>query len=379
MFKLTPERQQLFDIVEAATISSPRIYELNRLHLPKNNHIIVLDFSHQPGCHYRGVFVKLIKHLEENGIKIDGETYLVTPETAILAEASTGNAYEDFAIAANLLGYKDKVKVVMPDGLPEARYSPAKKYGVKIIKTPAQNYAIGMRDGLVRMLKTNSDRVSKGKLFSASPNHSGKDTGEITTTHMGKMIDQLVEVYDEVIDFAVFGLGNGSSITGPGRRLIEESASDIYAVEPFATGLAYDMWRPGEYKETFDIEPANKDLLKNFRIYGLNAPVCKDTSQQGKILPLQTKAIKEVVDRIILVNDAEVNSRFKKLKPSSMAKRNADGLVMWDKTQERLINEGYNFGRSSAACIGAALQEFSLKNLRYTNALCIVYDDTSKY
>jgi len=88
-------RKSLFERIRTEMISKPDIYSLDCsfpvLSKSHRNIIHILDFSKQPGAHYRGVFVRLIERLEQNGIITCGRVINVNPKTSILVEPSTGN------------------------------------------------------------------------------------------------------------------------------------------------------------------------------------------------------------------------------------------------------------------------------------------------
>ncbi len=377
-FNLSYERKQLFHTVEQAMISHPLFYELNLSRLA-GEHLYVIDFSQQLGAHYRGVFVRLIRDLERNGITIDNKVQRVNPETAVLVENSTGNACDDFAIAAKLLGYS--AEVFMPDGLPESRYSAA-GFGANIIRTPKENYIIGAREGLVQRIKQNRERIKEGQKFYASPNHSGLKSGEITIQQMERSLDTLLKTNSVSADFVVLGMGNGASALGLGRRLKQRNRNMfIYAAEPFYCGLAYEMNRPGAYKKAFGIDPANEHLIRNSKIvFGLNYPISRDINRQGEILPLQRKAIDEVIFDIRLVIDNKSTSNHLEILGDSLGaatfSMNSSQLPNWEKMHSALLEKGYRFGYSSAA--GIALAE-SLLGYDQPVGLAVVYDSVDKY
>ena len=365
------DRNKLFDKLKEEMVSEPKIYQLDSL-LPllrkdTGNKIHIIDFSEQPGAHYRGVFVRLIERLENIGLKRG--TIPISPETAILVEPTTGNGGEDFVIAANKLGYE--AVVVMPDGMPESRYHPMEKLGGTVIGTSKEDYALGMRAKLVELLNGNDKRLERGEKIFASPNHCGHEMSDITTCHMAGMIDQYMKEIEMPLDFAVFAMGNGSSLYGPGRRVKELfPKAKIYGIESVASGLAFDKMYPGRYKELFGIHPAHPEMMKQFKLYGTNAPL-------GVPLPAQDKSISEgIVDEIILVSDDDVYLGACRVGVSSEHQANLLYLTNWHQISRELINS-CSFGNSSVAVIAASLEK--LKNKENQNALCVVYDNREKY
>src|SRR6185437_16815815 len=107
---LSPTRESLFRQAENELRHSVDVYRLGDRFKdlsPALSSITMLDATRVPGCHYgvRNVFVPIIKHLEETGASISGQSVAVSPETAILVEPSTGNGWVAFSDAAEKLGY----------------------------------------------------------------------------------------------------------------------------------------------------------------------------------------------------------------------------------------------------------------------------------
>jgi hypothetical protein len=164
MFQLSAERLRLFEEADRELRGDIDVYNLGQRfkefhHLPSSyNQIYCIDFR-EPGCHYgaRNVFVEIIRQLEENGIKVGDETLEVNPHTTKFVETSTGNAAEAFLMATNKLGYTETI-VVMPDGLPEARYKNLEKYGAEIVRTKKELYVRGLPLELKKYIKKNKER-----------------------------------------------------------------------------------------------------------------------------------------------------------------------------------------------------------------------------
>lgn len=381
------DRKELYINLKKEIVSKPQVYPLEGVCSPESgNKVFVIDFSRQSGSHYRGVFVHLIELLENKGVSIDKKRYPVAPETAILVEPTTGNGGEDFIRAANALGYE--CHVVMPDGMPRARYRPMMELGGSegtVIRTPKEDYAIGMRNKLAELISSNPIRIANGEKFYASPNHCCNDRAAITTALMARMIDSYIDSFTSQpargVDLAVFAMGNGSSVLGPGERVKELwPNARIHCVESLASGLFFNKFRHAhsipDYKSLFGIETAVYDnnraspLMPAFSLYGTNSPL-------GVSLPSQDRALDGVVDDVVLVNDCRVNALHERLVSSVNARDQAKSLVFWDGIQEFLKEKNYSFGNSSAACVGVALRW--LENKMNKTVLTVVYDGLDKY
>ncbi len=368
---MNEDRRALFEKIKTELVSKPKVYSLQLDVFEATNTVYVIDVSQQPGAHYRGIFVHLIERLELQGLRKDHMILPVNPDTTILVEPTTGNGGEDFILAATKAGYE--AWVVMPDGLPESRYRPMTALGGRVVRTPAKEYAEGMRQGLVRLLSENEVRLARRKKIFASPNHCAPEASASTTKLMGKLIDSAHQKINAPVDFLVLAMGNGSSVYGPGKQAKTIwPETKVLAVESLASGLAFEKMYPGTYKDRFGIDPAHARLLEQFKLYGTNAPL-------GVRLPAQERAIQErVVDELVLVSDDNVCAAYNKLpKVSTENRRAVSQLVRWDETQKILVAKNYPFGNSSAACIGVALRE--LKGKQGKTALCMVYDRLDKY
>jgi hypothetical protein len=208
-----PDRTALFAEIEANLHFRAEVYQLGEYFegLPSELALItLLDVTNIPGCHYglRNVFVPIIRQLELGGIRVGGQTLPVTPETVRIMEGSTGNGYAAAKNAAERLGYE--FIAVMPDGMPQARYSPPGGKEIVFIKspatqddidlalletpgalviilTPAAEYAEGIPRQILSLLKENKERVSSRKKLIASPDHSvgSADTTIATMAELG--------------------------------------------------------------------------------------------------------------------------------------------------------------------------------------------------
>lgn len=367
---ISQERLEFFAAAKKEMESDPKIYSLVDVVKDPTNHIYVIDHSAQEGCHYRGIFIRLIEILENEGLKKESGILPIRPDTAILVETTTGNAGIDFFAAATKAGYE--AAVIIPDGLPSSRYRPLERFGQTIIKTPPEGYALNMPDALTKLLRQNKERLRRGEKMYVSPNHSMGRMAQVTTLTMATMIDRFTDTIDEQIDLAIFGMGNGSSVYGPAKRLREFSPStQIVAVESIASGGAYEIMHPGKYEELFGLRPGDPRLMAHYKLFGLNAPISVE-------MPSKTQAITErIVDEIELVTDNGMNRTMEKIDTVLPDHRqNFLQLPNWELTK-KVVESRYKFGNSSMANISVALQ--FLENKKNTNVLCIVYDGQEKY
>lgn len=299
-------------------------------------YIYLLDTTKIPGCHYgaNNVFVRIIRHLEEYGLSGSSGHERVSPEKSILVEPSTGNGWVAFSDAASYLGYEHVV--VMPDGLPEARYRHPLGKAVKIIKTPIEDYALGMPRKMKELVVfDNPERMRAGEKLYVSPNHA-VSASDITVEAMSDLDRQLLDRLSTSLPIrVVISMGNGSSLVSIGEYIKRHSpGAKVTATESLNFGGGFDrfarvMGFPG-YKDLFGIDPGCPELMSIFSAFGTNAPI-------GIELPLQTRAIEGglIDDYCLFTDDRTSKSALEmNLAPDNIVDLpNYDNLpkVLWEK------------------------------------------------
>ncbi len=270
--------------------------------------------------HYGPVFAHIIEDLENNQrkIKVDGVSIPIpiTSNTVTLVETSTGNAKDAFVRAADYLGYE--CVVVMPSGLPEARYRlPEQDYlqgQPEVIRADSGDYALGMTTKLRELLATNPERVARGDKPYYCLNHavSAADTTVRAMSKLGEVMAQKIhEKYNKPLGDLVVTMGNGASVCALGL-LAKEVYPDlrITAIEALASGWIYDLFaqRHGleSYWEKYGMKPGS--LMPAYTAYGSTAPM-------KEVLPLQIRAIDEFVHDFELITDRLTNQAYKEMSP----------------------------------------------------------------
>lgn len=368
-------REELFAGAEKKLQYPPQIYPLGKRFedlTPELAEVWVLDVTQIPGCHYglKNVFVPIIKNLEEKGVKVEDRIVDVTPDTAILIEPSTGNAWVAFSNAANFLGYEHRV--IMPAGLPEARYRHPQGREVNIIRTPAEDYALGMPRELKKLIKKNPQRLAGGEKIYVTPNHA-VGAAETTIKTMSEMGRQLLNnIGNNPLPLKVIvSMGNGASLCALGEYVIEHKpGSQVVVTESFAYGGGYNQFASlkgfPSYRELYGIDPGNSQLMKVFSAYGTYAPI-------GIPLPLQERAFAgNLIYEYILFTDTEVMRNYVKLQPSAKYLKRVKQLLNYSALPEKLIN---TFGNSSLANIITASQFTQKGEL----VVAMVYDGRKNY
>lgn len=372
---LSPAREHIFRQAENELHFPVQVYRLDERfrNLPSElDSITMLDTTRVPGCHYgvRNVFVPIIRHLEETGTSINGQSVAVSPDNAILVEPSTGNGWVAFSDAAKRLCYEHLV--VMPDGLPEARYRHPSGRPVEVLRTPTEEYALGMPKALMSLIRENRQRHAEGKKIYVTPNHP-VGAADITVETMSDLGKQLLDKISEPNDSlrVVVSMGNGASLCALGEYVkVHRPDSKITATESFAYGGGYDRFAQSRglprYEELFDIEPGDPALMTAFSTYGTNAPI-------GIELPLQTRAINgDTIDDYLLVSDGKVIRAYENLWPMERSWRNALSLPNYSNLPQELIDI---YGNSTLANIAAA----SVFSQRGEQAVAMAYDGRENY
>lgn len=366
---LSPEREALFNEVETKLQFPIEVYRLGDRFagLPRElAPIVILDVTKGRGCHYgvRNVFVPTIHDLE--GTKIVRK--IVSPETAILVESSSGNGWIAFSDAADALGYEHVV--VMPDGLPEPRYKHPLGRDVEIIRTPKEKYVEGMPEALENLMKENRHRVRRGEMIYASPDHSVA-RADITVQTMSEIGHQFLEKLRQVDQplRIVLSMGNGASICAVGGYLKDQVGAKVVATESPAYGGGYDRFAKNKglpsYRELFGIDPGHPELMAHFSAYGTNAPF-------GKELVLQIRAMDRVLNDYVLVEDDSVLRAFRQLRPGTDYLRNASDLPNRSRVPSILYD---TYGNSTLANIVAASRYIDRGEL----VVAMAYDGRQNY
>ncbi|MBI4096563.1 MAG: pyridoxal-phosphate dependent enzyme [Candidatus Levybacteria bacterium] len=372
---LSPERENLFRSAEAELRFPAQVYRLgDRFEglTPELADVTMLDVTNIPGCHYgaKNVFVPIIRHLESTRSSDSKSRVIVSPEKAILVETSTGNGWVAFSDAAEKLGYEHKV--IMPDGLPDARYYHPQGRKVEIIRTPKDEYAEGMPKQLRALMNQNRQRLAEGKKIYVSPNHAVASV-DITIEAMSDLGRQLIANLGQVHDplRVVISMGNGASLCAIGEYVKKHSSNaKVIAAESFAYGGGYDNFAKkrglASYAELFDVDPGNPGLMAKFSAFGTNAPI-------GIKLPLHERAMNgDLIDDYVLFSDDKVLEAYRELGPTGEHLENALNLSNYSKLP-RVLFETY--GNSTLANISVA-SRFAGKGER---VVAIAYDSRKQY
>lgn len=269
-------------------------------------------------------------------------------------ETTSGSAGISFAAIGKRLGYK--CHVAMPEDFGEKRANAIKDHGAELIPTEKGKALAGFTKFLEDHLPNHPEQFFL--------NHSRGEHGannEVTLKALADIAQEVLEK-ESRIHYFVPGIGNGSSVLGPGR-VFREIGTAIYGFEHFQSAVAYDMKYPGKYKEQYGIDPGT---LKGHKLLG--------TSFQGVYFPHLKHAVdKGVLDKIYLVSDAEMDTAYsEKIGPHEGGPWD---LPHWDQEFE----DTEDFGRTTLAGLAVALDVAKLRSSGNSNILIIWYDKASRY
>jgi hypothetical protein len=372
---LSPEREGVFRTAETELRFSIQVYRLgDRFEglAPELAEIAMLDVTQIPGCHYgaKNVFVPIIRHLESTRGPGRESGIMVSPQKTILVETSTGNGWVAFSDAAEKLGYEHKV--IMPDGLPDARYRHPQGRKVEIIRTPKDEYAQGLPKQLQALMNQNRQRLAEGKKIYVSPNHAVA-SADITIEAMSDIGRQLTANLGQSHAplRVVISMGNGASLCAVGEYVKKNNPNaKVVATESFAYGGGYDRFAKkrglASYAELFGVDPGNSGLMAKFSAFGTNAPI-------GIEMPLHARAINsDLIDDYILFADDKVLQVYEGLQPRAGHMQNALHLPNYSTLSETLIQ---TYGNSTLANIAVA-SRFTGEGER---VVAVAYDSRKQY
>jgi len=217
MVKLSQDRLEIYQELAAEIGNTPLVEYQGSL--PNNNRILIKRECDNPfGSHYDRVYLSLFQEWEKRGMH---------PPKNVL-ESSSGSAGVSFSGIGKRLEYSCYVMIPEGEQLQKRREAILAE-SAQLILTPADEYINGFPKRI---------RYYRDQLDAVFLNHSMGIHGSNNETTLHALEDIATEVLSETdIDIFVAGLGNGSSLVGPGR-IFKKFNPDLYVVgyKPLQSG-----------------------------------------------------------------------------------------------------------------------------------------------
>ncbi len=244
------------------TVGNTPLVKLNKLNNTSNRILLKLEFFNPCGSVKDRIGVAMLEDAERKGILKKGMN---------IVEPTSGNTGIGLAMASAVKGYA--LTLVMPESMSIERRRILKAFGAQIVLTPKESGMNGSVEKANEISREEGTFMPQQFKNNANPDIHAKATAEEI------WVDTLGEV-----DIFVAGVGTGGTITGVGRVLKKRKPeAKIIAVEPSKSPVI-SGGNPGPHG-----------------IQGIGAGFIPD------ILG------KEVIDRIIKVNDEDAFSTTREL------------------------------------------------------------------
>lgn len=197
------------------TIGKTPLIEIERYKAAKkinNNLFAKVEFFNPGGSVKDRVGLKLIKQAYQDG--------LINEKTTII-EPTSGNTGIGLAIACAIYG--NELILTMPETMSIERQKLLKAYGAKIVLTPAKK---GMQ-GSVDKANELADKIENSYIPGQFVNPNNP------LAHQESTALEIIEDFNDDIDYFVAGIGTGGTITGIARVLKEKYPNIIIVgIEP---------------------------------------------------------------------------------------------------------------------------------------------------
>lgn len=343
-------REKLYKQLERAFPVTP-IHKIEHIDTRDNRVFAKEEYLNPTGSHYDRVFLYLLWELEKDGIiDPDPEACAMAREQGKekyrhLIETSTGNAGASFAWLCRILGYEPHV--VISESMPSVRHAHIQDLGGILHFSEGGRYAMGTIECLTKLIRAR--KHTDEPLYCT--NHSVDDRAIIGMRKAGREIVDYFKEKQEKLHYFVAALGSGVHLRGIGEVLLEDEWTkdvEIIGVEPFEC--------PDHFLKKYSEEEFRKR-------YGISA-------KKGKHELLGTGSWLGASDRF--VHTPKMRERLKDI---MLIQPN-----IWKQMQRQLVERECRLvGRTSAACLSAALDFARKGKIHKKNFLIIFYDHAWKY
>lgn len=305
------EREELYKRT-ATEIGNTPLYEIKHLEIANGNRIFAKEEYRNPtGSYYDRVFLNVLYSLEKDGAISPGQE---------LVETTSGNAGASFAWLCAVLGYR--ATILMPGDMPHARIAQIRSFGAQLVFSPKGRYVSGVIEHLRQYLK---ERKFRSEAVYCTNHAESKAAIEGMATAGEEIIEQLPKAGASRLDVYFSALGGGINLRGVAPILERRWPNlRVVGVEPFEAPENYIKKFPGRFEATYGVPPT----LGPHGLLGIGR--WGDTTYRFPHI----EAMLARIDDIILVRTEE-----------------------WLEASQRLRDvEGQHIGRTSAACVWAALR-----------------------
>ncbi len=342
---------------------------------PRGNIILAkLESEARWGGHYDRVYPELFYDFESRGRIRPGRTRIL--------ETSTGNAGISTAAVGRWLGYETHLGV--PVSIDQARKDAIREHG-GIVHEVLGDYVNAFPNWIREFREANRGTV----LLNHSMGHVGPDgktiNNETTLRSLESIADEAIEQVKDVapkhsrIDIYVAGVGNGSTVLGPGLRFRRYGAK-VYGAEPVSSAVLFDSIHPWVYEHLYGV---NFGSMPRHDVYGLSYP--------GIDFPHIRNSVGIAMDSVLVGDKRDIEllqANYQRSLTSMEICNNGQWVVSqrqlprWDTgypTLNRILTaKGYNpVGRSSAVGFAAALELSG--RVENSTILFLCYDQLKRY
>lgn len=351
--KLSIEREKIYNDLESKVTNTP--LTLYNGEVPNGNKIwIKRECDSLFGAHYDFPYLMLFKHYESTGEIKPGDNVF---------ESTSGSAGVSCAGIAKALGYNPYI-VVPPRG-EKAREEAIINQGATLDFTNDPNkYVNGFLEYVKRFLVEKKRENTQMFFLNHSMGKTKEELNETVLKGFERISTESISELEKLglnIDYYVPGLGNGSTLVGPGR-VFDKNKTKIIGFEPFQSALVYSMLHPEEYEKKYGIEPGT---LPRHILPGLTF---QEKGGKHVPTPTYTYAVKTgLIDDVVLLSDKFMDKEYNEI----TGRKDTLLLPHWDK-------EVYsNVGRSTLG--GISVCKKLAENVSDKNFLIIGYDHADRY
>jgi cysteine synthase A len=322
------DREVLYRRLSQVVGNTP-LTQIRNIEVPGENRIFVKEEYRNPtGSHYDRVILRLLQGLESEGRIHEGDH---------LIDTTTGNSGAAFAWLCGVLGFG--CTVVIPGDMPSARIAQIESYGAKVERSAPGRYVDGLIDRFKQLLDER-----RGECITTNHAANCRYPPEAMIEAGKEVVEAFARRGSGRVDCFVSAVGNGTS-THMAIPLQENFATRVIGVEPV------------ESPTTFLLKFGEDEFVKRYgrRARSVNhGLIGTGPGEVNFPFPILRRVL-DVIEDIVLVERTD-----------------------WERWMRELADkEGQHVGRTSAACMSAAMT--LAEQVDRKNIVLIFYDPAWKY